>query len=575
MPSPLSRRSPCREPSPQAPILPPATSLALVSPSSSSPVIVSPRSAVVALPLTTSSCPRLAEPVDPSPPPLFVINPKPTPQAEGVGVVLPAMGQRRADSSVRHQPRADAEPVDPSPPPLFVLQVSCMWLRYRLWLYRFKSNYGPHLNMVPNAILVIWKEVCAMKFNVLVTAYEFIMYDRSKLSKVDWKYIIIDEAQRMKDRESILARDLDRYRCHLTGTPLQNDLKELWSLLNLPIPEAVVSEEVEGSLPPKSEDAKRSAIGTVYVYDRIKSNRYSSSRPEDEQRRVTANPWDVSQVPGGSSGGSAAAVSARKCMVALGRILEGVLDSQLHFVVCCWRETTYGRVSRYGLMAYASSLDVIGCFGSSVADTAILLNAISGHDRRDATSSKQAIDTFKSDLNSSSWNTYPETPRVYVSIRHTIVSLLQSPVEDFTNSYSEDSGVVSVINAAGFTHGRVRMHRQRGPLLTLYGSQAVADELSSLYVFPQLRVLALEQNAIVSCPLCLSEISFTLTGQEKNPNGNLCLICRLYDAYYKRAQQVRTIIQKSFRAALDENDILIRPAAPSAAYKIGEKNNDP
>ncbi|KAL1809410.1 hypothetical protein ACET3Z_026400 [Daucus carota] len=137
------------------------------------------------------------------------------------------------------------------------------------YLMEFKGNYGPHLIIVPNAVLVNWKselhnwlpsvsciyyvgqkdqraklfsqEVCAMKFNVLVTTYEFVMYDRSKLSKVDWKYIIIDEAQRMKDRESVLARDLDRYRCQrrllLTGTPLQNDLKELWSLLNLLLPE--------------------------------------------------------------------------------------------------------------------------------------------------------------------------------------------------------------------------------------------------------------------------------------------------------------------------------------------------
>ncbi|MBA0802313.1 hypothetical protein Gohar_012620, partial [Gossypium harknessii] len=121
------------------------------------------------------------------------------------------------------------------------------------YLMEFKGNYGPHLIIVPNAVLVNWKselhnwlpsvsciyyvggkdqrsklfsqEVLAMKFNVLVTTYEFIMYDRSKLSKIDWKYIIIDEAQRMKDRESVLARDLDRYRCQrrllLTGTPLQ------------------------------------------------------------------------------------------------------------------------------------------------------------------------------------------------------------------------------------------------------------------------------------------------------------------------------------------------------------------
>ncbi|KAI3444521.1 hypothetical protein Pfo_001186 [Paulownia fortunei] len=243
------------------------------------------------------------------------------------------------------------------------------------YLMEFKGNYGPHLIIVPNAVLVNWKselhnwlptvsciyyvggkdqrsklfsqEVLAMKFNVLVTTYEFIMYDRSKLSKIDWKYIIIDEAQRMKDRESVLARDLDRYRCQrrllLTGTPLQNDLKELWSLLNLLLPEVFDNrkafhdwfsqpfqkegpahnaeddwletekkviiihrlhqilepfmlrrrvEDVEGSLPPKVSivlKCRMSAIQSA-VYDWIKSTGTLRVDPEDEQRKVQKNP---------------------------------------------------------------------------------------------------------------------------------------------------------------------------------------------------------------------------------------------------------------------------------------------
>ncbi|KAL5572892.1 hypothetical protein UlMin_022489 [Ulmus minor] len=243
------------------------------------------------------------------------------------------------------------------------------------YLMEFKGNYGPHLIIVPNAVLVNWKseflnwlpsvscifyvggkdqrsklfsqEVCAMKFNVLVTTYEFIMYDRSKLSKVDWKYIIIDEAQRMKDRESVLARDLDRYRCLrrllLTGTPLQNDLKELWSLLNLLLPEVFDNrkafhdwfskpfqkegpspnaeddwletekkviiihrlhqilepfmlrrrvEDVEGSLPPKVSIVLRCRMSAIQsaIYDWIKTTGTLRVDPEDEQRRVQKNP---------------------------------------------------------------------------------------------------------------------------------------------------------------------------------------------------------------------------------------------------------------------------------------------
>ncbi|XP_065859640.1 ATP-dependent helicase BRM [Euphorbia lathyris] len=243
------------------------------------------------------------------------------------------------------------------------------------YLMEFKGNYGPHLIIVPNAVLVNWKsefhtwlpsascifyvgskdqrsklftqEVCALKFNVLVTTYEFIMYDRSKLSKVDWKYIIIDEAQRMKDRESVLARDLDRYRCQrrllLTGTPLQNDLKELWSLLNLLLPEVFDNrkafhdwfskpfqketpahdgeddwletekkviiihrlhqilepfmlrrrvEDVEGSLPPKVSFVLRCRMSAIQsaVYHWIKSTGTLRLDPEEERLRVQKNP---------------------------------------------------------------------------------------------------------------------------------------------------------------------------------------------------------------------------------------------------------------------------------------------
>eukprot|EP00850_Spirogloea_muscicola_P014198 SM000100S09425 [mRNA] locus=s100:293798:302108:+ [translate_table: standard] len=243
------------------------------------------------------------------------------------------------------------------------------------YLMEFKANYGPHLIIVPNAVMVNWKsellrwlptvscifyvgskeqraqlfarEVLMGKFNVLVTTYEFIMRDRTKLSRVDWRYIIIDEAQRMKDRDSRLARDLDRFRCVrrllLTGTPLQNDLGELWSLLNLLLPEVFDNsrsfhdwfatpfhgkegageggdeddwletekkvivihrlhqilepfmlrrrvEDVEGSLPPKISVVVKCRMSAYQaaVYDWVKATNTIRLDPADEANRIAA-----------------------------------------------------------------------------------------------------------------------------------------------------------------------------------------------------------------------------------------------------------------------------------------------
>ncbi|KAJ7960706.1 Glutamyl-tRNA(Gln) amidotransferase subunit A, chloroplastic/mitochondrial [Quillaja saponaria] len=294
------------------------------------------------------------------------------------------------------------------------------------------------------------------------------------------------------------------------------------------------------------------------------------STTESSAFQVTANPWDVSRVPGGSSGGSAAAVSARQCVVSLGSDTGGSVRQPASFCGVVGLKPTYGRVSRFGLMAYASSLDVIGCFGSSVADAGILLHAISGHDRLDATTSKQDVPDFASQLVST--NSSESKP-----LKGLRVGLIRETVDN-----GVDTGVISTIRAAAshleelgcfvtevtlpsFSLGlpayyiiassesSSNLSRYDG---VRYGNQAVTDDLNSLYGDSRANGFGSEVKMRVLM-------------------GTYALSAGYYDAYYKRAQQVRTIIRDSFKAALDQNDILISPASPSPAYKIGEKKNDP
>ncbi|CAI9090258.1 OLC1v1024991C1 [Oldenlandia corymbosa var. corymbosa] len=294
------------------------------------------------------------------------------------------------------------------------------------------------------------------------------------------------------------------------------------------------------------------------------------STTEGSAYQVTANPWDLTRVPGGSSGGSAAAVSARQCVVSLGSDTGGSVRQPASFCGVVGLKPTYGRVSRYGLVAYASSLDVIGCLGSSVADTGIFLQAISGHDKFDSTSSKQVIPDFTSQFTSvDDMESKPLRGLRVGVIRETLEDGVDSTVVSslqYAASHLEDLGcTISEVSFPSFSLGLpayyILASSESSSNLARYdgvrfGNQISVDGLSSLYGNSRAQGFGAEVKLRILM-------------------GTYALSAGYYDAYYKRAQQVRTLVQEGFKAALDENDILISPAAPSVAYKIDEKKNDP
>ncbi|XP_021738333.1 glutamyl-tRNA(Gln) amidotransferase subunit A, chloroplastic/mitochondrial-like [Chenopodium quinoa] len=338
------------------------------------------------------------------------------------------------------------------------------------------------------------------------------------------------------------------------------------------MPSTAGSKILDGYRPPFDATAvkKVKELGGIIVGKTNLDEFGMGSTTEGSAFQVTANPWDESCVPGGSSGGSAAAVSARQCVVSLGSDTGGSVRQPASFCGVVGLKPTYGRVSRYGLVAYASSLDAIGCFGTSVADAGILLQAISGHDRFDSTSSMREVPEFISKFTAS--NILESRP-----LQGLRVGIIRETLEDGVDanvvssiceaaSHLEDLGCsVTEVSLPSFSLGlpayyvlassesSSNLSRYDG---VRYGNQVTADELTNLYGESRARGFGPEVKRRILM-------------------GTYALSAGYYDAYYKRAQQVRTVVRKSFKAALDENDILISPAAPSAAYKIGEKKNDP
>ncbi|KAL6140489.1 hypothetical protein ACLB2K_058788 [Fragaria x ananassa] len=370
------------------------------------------------------------------------------------------------------------------------------------------------------------------------------------------------------------ARDLDeKLRRNEEVGPLAGVLVAVKdNICTAEMPSTAGSRVLEGYTPPYDATAVRKIkeLGGIVVGKTNMDEFGMGSTTEGSAFQVTANPWDMTRVPGGSSGGSAAAVSARQSMVSLGSDTGGSVRQPASFCGVVGLKPTYGRVSRFGLMAYASSLDVIGCFGTSVADAGILLHAISGHDRLDATSSKREVPDLASLFDStSSLQSKPLKGLKIGLIRETLDNGVDIGVTSIIRTaalHLEELGCsVTEVSLPSFSLGlpayyviassesSSNLSRYDG---LRYGNQVAADELNSQYMDSRAKGFGSEVKRRI------------LT-------GTYALSAGYYDAYYKRAQQVRTIIRKSFKAALDEHDILISPAAPSAAYKIGEKKNDP
>ncbi|MBF2067373.1 MAG: Asp-tRNA(Asn)/Glu-tRNA(Gln) amidotransferase subunit GatA [Calothrix sp. C42_A2020_038] len=289
---------------------------------------------------------------------------------------------------------------------------------------------------------------------------------------------------------------------------------------------------------------------------------------ETSAYKKTANPWDLSRVPGGSSGGSAAAVAAGECVVSLGSDTGGSIRQPASFCGVVGIKPTYGLVSRYGLVAFASSLDQIGPFSRSVEDSAILLKAIAGYDPKDSTSIKVEIPDYTANLRP---DLKSGTKKIRIGvIKETFGEGLDSQVEQSVNTALEQlkqlGAEIVEISCPRFRYG-----------LPSYYIIAPSEASANLARYDGVKygLRAEDADNLLSMYTRTRATGFGAEVKRRIMIGTYALSAGYYDAYYLKAQKVRTLIKQDFEKAFEQVDVLASPVAPTTAFKAGEKTTDP
>jgi len=277
----------------------------------------------------------------------------------------------------------------------------------------------------------------------------------------------------------------------------------------------------------------------------------------------SCNPWDPERVPGGSSGGSAVAVAAHMAPAALGSDTGGSIRQPAAFCGCIGLKPTYGRVSRYGLVAYASSLDQIGCFARDTRDAALVLQAISGHDSRDSTSVPQAVPNYAAALTGNLKGLKIGLAREYM------VGGLDAEVKHAVEA------AVAQLTTLGAEVVEVSLPHT-GYAVATYYIIATAEASANLARFDGVRYgLRVRGADPIEQYGNTRGAGFGAEVKRRIILGTYVLSSGYYDAYYLRAQKVRTLIRQDFLNAFGRVDAIVTPTTPSVAFKAGENANDP
>jgi aspartyl-tRNA(Asn)/glutamyl-tRNA(Gln) amidotransferase subunit A len=288
------------------------------------------------------------------------------------------------------------------------------------------------------------------------------------------------------------------------------------------------------------------------------------SSTENSGFQLTRNPWDLERVPGGSSGGSAAAVAAGEVPFALGSDTGGSIRQPAAFCGVVGLKPTYGRVSRFGLVAFASSLDQIGPITRTVEDNAYLLQVISGLDPMDSTSANVEVPNYVEALTGDIQGLKIAVPKEYLG---------EGVAEEVRQSVLN---ALKVLEKLGATWEEVSLPHSKYALATYY-LLASSEASANLARFDGVRYGYRTDNAknLIDMYKQTRSEGFGNEVKRRIMLGTFALSSGYYDAYYKKAQKVRTLIKQDFEKVFEKYDVIIGPTTPTPAFKIGEKTSDP
>lgn len=349
----------------------------------------------------------------------------------------------------------------------------------------------------------------------------------------------------------------------LTGIPI--GIKDL--ICTRGVATTCASAVLENFVPPYDATVMRQlADAGAVVVGKLNMDEFAmGSSNENSAMKITRNPWDLERIPGGSSGGAAAAVAADMCLGALGSDTGGSIRQPASHCGVVGIKPTYGRVSRFGLVAFASSLDQIGPLTRTTRDSALLLNAICGHDPADSTSVREPVPDFTQALD------------------QPLDGLTVGIVEEYGATEGLDPEVAAAFQAAveilkgmGVRCVPVQLPHTRYAVAAYYVI-APCEASSNLARYDGVKYGRRnpEADGLMEMYRLTRSSGFGPEVQRRIIIGTYCLSAGYYDAYYRKASQVRTLIIRDFKAAFEQCDVVISPVAPTPAFKIGEKVNDP